>query len=73
LTDPLRGRGHHLRHGFRPVRHFQEIDMSKQQGSFSVRRAVERVFAGALSAAVCALVAGGTLAMCVPGAAGLVA
>jgi hypothetical protein len=46
--------------------------MSKQIPA-SVRERAEAFFAGIFSAAVIALVAGGTFAMCVPGAAGLIA
>ena len=47
--------------------------MRSQNQKFSIRKAVESVFAGVISTAILILIAGGTFAMCVPGAAGLVA
>jgi hypothetical protein len=70
LTDLPVGRGDPVRR--RTFNLFREIDMSKQI-SASVRERAEAFFAGVFSAAVIALVAGGTLAMCVPGATGLIA
>jgi hypothetical protein len=58
---------------FRPLQTFEESDMRNQDQKFSFRKAVESAFAGVMSAAILAVIAGGTIAMCVPGAAGLVA
>jgi cell division protein FtsN len=42
--------------------------MSKQHGSVSMREVVEKTFAGIVAAAIIALIGGGTMAMCLPGA-----
>ncbi len=40
--------------------------MSRQNGSGSVRRVVEQVFAGMVFISMVAFVVGGTIAMCLP-------
>jgi hypothetical protein len=46
---------------------FEEIDMSTHIGSVSLRTQVETVIAGFAFAAIVAVVAAGTAAMCFPG------
>jgi hypothetical protein len=58
---------------FEPLQTFEESNMRSQNQNFSFRKAVENVFAGIMSTAILVLIAGGTFAMCVPGAARLVA
>ena len=41
--------------------------MSKRNGSFSLRGAVEKIFTGLFATAILAFVASGTIAMCLPG------
>jgi hypothetical protein len=45
----------------------EEIDMGIRLGKVSVREAVENVCAGIVAIAILLFVAGGTIAMCVPG------
>jgi hypothetical protein len=63
LGDPARRRKLNLN---------REIDMNKQISTAALDRA-EGFFAGIFSLAVIALVAAGTIAMCAPGAVGLLA
>jgi hypothetical protein len=44
-----------------------EIDMSRQYGSPSWRKKLERILAGLAFVSMTALVIGGTAAMCLPG------
>lgn len=53
---------------FSPVQSAREIDMSKQNGSVSVRKVVEQVFAGIVFISMIGFVVAGTIAMCLPGA-----
>jgi len=46
---------------------FEEIDMSKHIGSFSLRSFVEKAFVGIAFAATVAVLSAGTAAMCFPG------
>ena len=45
----------------------EEIDVGIRIGKVSVREAVESVCAGIVAAAILLFVAGGTVAMCLPG------
>ena len=55
---------HHVPH--RIANPFEEIDMSKHIGSFSLRAIVEKAFAGVAFAAIVAVISAGTAAMCFP-------
>jgi hypothetical protein len=46
---------------------FQEIDMSRHIGSFSLRALVEKTFVGIAFAATVVVISAGTAAMCFPG------
>jgi hypothetical protein len=64
LTVPPDGFRHHLRRPMRnPFQLTKEINMSKQGGSFSMRKVIEQVFAGVLFISMVAFVVGGTIAM----------
>lgn len=56
---------HHVSHQI--TNRFEEIDMSKHIGSFSLRAIVEKTFAGVAFAATVAVISAGTAAMCFPG------
>ena len=57
--------GHHVLHLI--TQYFEEIDMSKHIGSFSLRAIVEKALAGAAFVATVAVISAGTAAMCFPG------
>lgn len=65
LTVPPVAAGHHAPHLI--ANHFEERDMNKHFGSFSLRAAVEQVFAAVAFVATVAVVSAGTAAMCFPG------
>jgi hypothetical protein len=65
LTVPPNAARHHAPHLI--ATHFEEIDMDKHFGSFSLRAAVEKVFTGVAFAATVVIVSAGTAAMCFPG------
>jgi hypothetical protein len=69
LTVAAGGSRHHLRRPmYNPFHFTKEINMSRQTGSFSVRKFIEQVFAGVVFISMVAFVVGGTIAMCLPSA-----
>jgi hypothetical protein len=65
LTVLAAGKRHDVPH--RIANPFEEIDMSKHIGSFSLRAFVEKTFAGVAFVATVAVISAGTAAMCFPG------
>jgi hypothetical protein len=65
LTDPPAAARHDAPH--RIANYFEEIDMSKHNGSFDLRNIVENALSGLAFAAIVAVISAGTAAMCFPG------
>jgi hypothetical protein len=66
LTERPGGARHDARHLRFQAVNFEERDMSKYEGSGSVRKAIEKAFAAVASVAILVSVGTATVAMCFP-------